>query len=397
MSKSYWFGIDHIFNDNFQGYMKGYGYDNRTIYVASYPGNTDQSKTYNRNYEAGIKFSGDSYFSQLITVYSQTKDYNYISTNGRDGKGSSVDNSKQYNVQWGNTFLIPSGMISAGMDWQRQTIEANSASVPHQRTIDNTGLYLTSQKQLSSVIVEGAIRSDHHDEFNWHTTWQTSASWEFVDNYRVIASYGTAFKAPTLGQLYADNPAWNTKGNPNLKPEKSKQWEVGVEGLTQGIDWRLSLYQNDIDNLIAFRDNTYINYNKAKIKGAEWVGEMDTGLLHHQLTLQYLDARDSDNNLLSRRAKQQLKYQVDWNIADIDIGINYQYIGKRYDTDFNQYPTKRIKLGGVSLWDLTASYPITSHLSIRGRIANLFDKDYETAYGYRTPGREYFLTGSYNF
>ena len=65
------------------------------------------------------------------------------------------------------------------------------------------------------------------------------------------------------------------------------------------------------------------------------------------------------------------------NIADIDIGINYQYIGKRYD--FNQYPTKRIKLGGVSLWDLTASYPNTSHLSIRGRIANLFDKDYETA------------------
>lgn len=48
----------------------------------------------------------------------------------------------------GNTFLIPSGMISAGMDWQRQTIEANSASVPHQRTIDNTGLYLTSQNNL---------------------------------------------------------------------------------------------------------------------------------------------------------------------------------------------------------------------------------------------------------
>ena len=42
--------------------MKGYGYDNRTTYVASYPGNTDQSKTYNRNYEAGIKFSGDSLF-----------------------------------------------------------------------------------------------------------------------------------------------------------------------------------------------------------------------------------------------------------------------------------------------------------------------------------------------
>ena len=397
MNKSYWLGIDHIFNDNFQGYMKGYGYDNRTTYVASYAGNTDQSKAYNRNYEAGIKFNRDVYSSQLITAYSQTKDYNYISTHGRDGEGSSVDNSKQYNVQWGNTLLIPTGMISAGIDWQRQTIEANSASVPNQRTVDNSGLYLTTQKQLNTLIVEGAVRSDHHDEFNWHTTWQTSAGWEFIDDYRLIASYGTAFKAPTLGQLYADNPAWNTKGNPNLKPEESKQWEAGLEGLTQGVDWRLSIYKNDIDNLIAFNNNTYINYSKAKIKGAEWVGEVDTGLLHHQLTLQYLDARDSNNHLLSRRAKQQLKYQVDWTIADIDIGINYQYIGKRYDTDFNQFPMKRVKLGGVSIWDLTASYPITSQLSIRGRIANLFDKDYETAYGYRTPEREYFLTGSYNF
>ncbi|WP_163593731.1 TonB-dependent receptor, partial [Klebsiella variicola] len=38
-----------------------------------------------------------------------------------------------------------------------------------------------------------------------------------------------------------------------------------------------------------------------------------------------------------------------------------------------------------------------SHLTVRGRIANLFDKDYETAYGYATPGREYYLTGSYTF
>ena len=89
---------------------------------------------------------------------------------------------------------------------------------------------------------------------------------------------------------------------------------------------------------------------------------MDTGSLHHQLTLQYLDARDSDNNLLSRRAKQQLKYQVDWNIADIDIGINYQYIGKRYDTDFNQYPTKKNKTRwGKSLgFNCVISYYISS-------------------------------------
>jgi outer membrane cobalamin receptor len=47
--------------------------------------------------------------------------------------------------------------------------------------------------------------------------------------------------------------------------------------------------------------------------------------------------------------------------------------------------------------DVSAAYPITDHLTVRGKIANLFDKDYETAYGYQTAGREYYLSGSYTF
>ncbi|BDY91525.1 Vitamin B12 transporter btuB precursor [Shigella sonnei] len=54
-------------------------------------------------------------------------------------------------------------------------------------------------------------------------------------------------------------------------------------------------------------------------------------------------------------------------------------------------------MGGVSLWDLAVAYPVTSHLTVRGKIANLFDKDYETVYGYQTAGREYTLSGSYTF
>ena len=77
--------------------------------------------------------------------------------------------------------------------------------------------------------------------------------------------------------------------------------------------------------------------------------------------------------------------------------MTYHYLGDRYDTDFNSTPSRRVKLGGVSLWDLAVSYPVTSQLTVRGRIANLFDKDYETVYGYQTPGREYYLSGSYNF
>ncbi|KMJ46734.1 TonB-dependent vitamin B12 receptor BtuB [Xenorhabdus khoisanae] len=386
MSKMLWFGIDHKFNDQVSGFVRTYGYDNRTNYDDV---STDTRELFSRNYETGIQFNQGIYSSQLTASYSHAKDYNFKHKR-YEGKATLSD-SKQYNVQWGNLWQVGHGAISSGVDWKRESVAAGSNYIPQQKNVDNTGLYLTAQQKIHDFTLEGAVRSDRHSEYNWNTTWQTGASWEFIDGYRLIASYSTAFKAPALNQLYSQ------LGNESLKPEKSKQWEGGVEGLTGPLNWRLSVYRNDIEQLINFTNNHYENIGKAKIKGVEWTGTMDTGLFQHQLTLQYVDPRDGNDQQLTRRAKQQVKYQLDWEAFNVDWGITYQYIGQRYDQDYSVYPAKTVKLAGVSLWDINASYPITDHLTIRARIANLFDKNYETAYGYRTPGREYYLTGSYNF
>lgn len=404
MNKSLWLGVNHDINDDVSLYARAYGFDNRTAYDAYYDSYndtlTDTRALFSRTYDGGVKFHRDNYSSSLNTSYNYTKDYDYDPRYGRYGKGSRFTNSEQYNVQWGNHLLLGNGSIGGGVDWQRQSIKAGSNGFPNKEHFDNTGLYLTGQQKLGEIIAEASVRSDKHSEYGWHTTWQTNLGWEFVDGYRVIGGYGTAFKAPNLNQLYVDNPLWNLAGNLNLKPEESKQWEGGFEGLSGPLEWRLTAYRNDIENLIAYKSatpiDTYENIGKALIKGVEFTGEMDTWIFHHTFNLQYIDARNKETHQrLDRRARQQLKYQLDWQVEKLDMGVTYQYIGQRTDKDYGTY--EKVSLGGVSIWDLTASYPITSHLSIRGRIANLFDKDYETAYGYRTPGREYFLTGSYNF
>ena len=404
MNKSLWLGVNHDINDDVSLYARAYGFDNRTAYDAYYDSYndtlTDTRALFSRTYDGGVKFHRDNYSSSLNTSYNYTKDYDYDPRYGRYGKGSRFTNSEQYNVQWGNHLLLGNGSIGGGVDWQRQSIKAGSNGFPNKEHFDNTGLYLTGQQKLGEIIAEASVRSDKHSEYGWHTTWQTNLGWEFVDGYRVIGGYGTAFKAPNLNQLYVDNPLWNLAANLNLKPEESKQWEGGFEGLSGPLEWRLTAYRNDIENLIAYKSatpiDTYENIGKALIKGVEFTGEMDTWIFHHTFNLQYIDARNKETHQrLDRRARQQLKYQLDWQVEKLDMGVTYQYIGQRTDKDYGTY--ENVSLGGVSIWDLTASYPITSHLSIRGRIANLFDKDYETAYGYRTPGREYFLTGSYNF
>lgn len=313
LSKTLYGALEHNFTDAWSGFVRGYGYDNRTNYDAYYsPGSPllDIRKLYSQSWDAGLRYNGELIKSQLITSYSHSKDYNYDPHYGR------------------------------------------------------------------------------------HGTWQTSAGWEFIEGYRFIASYGTSYKAPNLGQLYG------FYGNPNLDPEKSKQWEGAFEGLTAGVNWRISGYRNDVSDLIDYDDHTlkYYNEGKARIKGVEATANFDTGPLTHTVSYDYVDARNAitDTPLL-RRAKQQVKYQLDWQLYDFDWGITYQYLGTRYDKDYSSYPYQTVKMGGVSLWDLAVAYPVTSHLTVRGKIANLFDKDYETVYGYQTAGREYTLSGSYTF
>lgn len=405
MSKLLYGAVDHQFNEKISGFLRGYGYDNRVDYdnFYNYSGNylQDTRQLYSQTWDTGLRFQDGIYSTQLIGSYSHGKDYDYDPRLGMHDSSARLVDSQQYNAQWGNTLQVGTGTVSAGVDWQEQVIKPESTTVNREESQNNTGLYLTSQQRFDSIVLEGSLRGDDHSEYGWHSTWQTGASWEFVEGYRLIASYGTAFKAPNMEQLYAKSGS-----NRNLKPEESKQWETGVEGLSGPVTWRISGYRNDIDNLLDSTSGTnwvYQNIGKAKIKGIEATAAFDTGPLGHRISYDYVDSRNGITDVpLTRRAKQQVKYQLDWQVQDLDWSLTYQYLGSRYDKDYGVYipalgDYQTVKLGGVSLWDLAVSYPVTSHLTVRGRIANLFDKEYETAYGYQTAGREYYLSGSYTF
>ncbi len=238
LSKSLWLGVEHQFSSEILAYARAYGYDNRTSYdVSEYAGvSVDTRKLYSRTYETGLKYHQGKYSSSLMGSYGYSKDYNFDPRKGQYSESANLDESKQYNIQWGNSYLLDKGNISAGIDYQRQSIEPSSyAMINEKQTLNNTGIYLTGQYAIiDSVTAEAAIRSDHHSEFNWHTTWQSGLSWEFHEGYKLVGSYATAYKAPNLTQLYAySSSAYGTTlGNPNLKPEESKQWEIGVEGTT---------------------------------------------------------------------------------------------------------------------------------------------------------------------
>ncbi|EKC4725292.1 TonB-dependent vitamin B12 receptor BtuB [Salmonella enterica subsp. enterica] len=403
-NKLFWGGVQHKFNDNVSGFFRGYGYTANSDYDQGsygYVGGNDEAQNYTQSWDAGLQYSSGIYSSQLIANYQHIKDYNYSNDLGRYAGDASLDNMEQRYIQWGNSVEVGHGAVSGGADWKQEKLTSSSTTKADTYKRDTTGLYLTGQQQIDSVTLEASGREDHDEQFGWHGTWQTATGWEFVDGYRATLSYGTGFLAPSLGQQYGATRFASSYGpgiaaNPNLKPEESRQWEAGIDGLTGPLDWRLSAYHYKVQNLIDYKDNQYVNLKSATIKGLEWTGNITTGPVDHHLTLQYVDPRDDETNkVLYRRAKQQVKYELTGQIFELGRNVMYQYLGERYDKDYDN--NRDVKMGGLSLWDIGVSYPVTSHLTVRGKIANLFDKDYETVYGYQTAGREYTLSGSYTF
>ena len=261
-NKLFWGAVQHKFDENFSGFFRGYGYtansdyDQNTMYGS--PEGNDEAQNYNQSWDTGLRYNSGIYSSQLIANCQHLKDYNYTNNLGRYAGQATLDDMEQRYIQWGNNLEVGHGAISGGVDWKQEKLVSGSTTKTDAYKRDTTGLYLTGQQQIDSVTLEASGREDHDEQFGWHGTWQTAAGWEFVDGYRATLSYGTGFLAPSLGQQYgATRYAYGSNrgiiANPNLKPEESKQWEAGIDGITGPLDWRLSTYHYEIQNLIDYK------------------------------------------------------------------------------------------------------------------------------------------------
>ncbi|MGL5759108.1 TonB-dependent receptor domain-containing protein [Plesiomonas sp.] len=371
-----WGSVEHNFSDSTSGFIRVHGSGG----MREYDGSTNENHTYTRQYDSGLRFNQNNYSSQLIASYQDIDSDTF-----KLDRSSTHDSYNQRTLQWMNNYQIGSGQIGAGIDWNRN--QAFVSSTPQQR--DNTGIYITAQQVLDKWTVEGAIRQDHNQDYGNNFTWQSGIGWQFIENAQAILSYGTAFKAPTLSQQYGSQ---YSKPSPNLEAETSKNVELALNGQMNALSWRIAGYRNDIDNLITQpeRDGIYVNTKYAVIKGIETELSYSTSSSMHSLSFDYTDPRDQDGKLLLRRAQHTYKYMLDFEVMRTQFNIAYQYVGKRDDVGDKKLPS-------YSLWDLAASYPITQSFTARGRIANLFDKKYETAYGYPAAERAYYLTLSYDF
>ena len=298
----------------------------------------------------------------------------------------------------GSVALMSGLDLDLGADRERTRFETSPfGSAGHATLTSGHGLL---RYHTDGVSLAAGARIDDHSRFGSEVTLGANGTVEVGGGWRVRASYGEGFKAPTLFQLLSDF------GNTTLSPERSRAYDIGIERGDRNAALHLALtaFRRDSRDLIDFVScfgvvggictnrpfGTYDNIRRARAEGIELeLGATLSERFTAQAAYAYIRSRNRGTGLdLARRPRHAVTVSADWTtpLGGLALGGDVRLVGDSFDDAGNFVP-----LDGYALATVRASLPLGEHLELFGRVENLTDANYQTAAGYSTYGRSAYV------
>lgn len=311
----------------------------------------------------------------------------------------SLFKTKQRQYSWQNDITLPLGTLTLLYDRLEERIKSTTDF--KQTSRNNDGYFIGYLLNHGPHTVQLNYRSDHNSVFGTNETEGLGYGYRLNDNWRVTASYGTAFKAPSFNDLFFPDFLGMPSSNPDLKPEKARNIEASLRYSNNRSNASLTLYENKIRNLITL-DANFIpaNVNDARIQGMTLAGSHAWNNWRFSGSVDVLSPRDREtDHLLVRRANRHANLNTSYTFGDWRFGAEAVASSARYNDAGN---TQR--LAGYSIFNLTTDYTINKEWQFKARLNNLFDKNYALAYDgdptadgfvYNTAGSNLFVSIRY--
>ncbi|VTU30469.1 Outer membrane cobalamin translocator [Variovorax sp. PBL-H6] len=311
--------------------------------------------------------------------YAQSRDYTRnIVAQPFNMPGLFETTQKEY--LWQNDIVTPIGTVLAGLERRTQEVNSDTRYSVTDRDIDSAFVGVNGSSGAHSWQLNA--RHDRNSQFGDSATWFAGYGYRISPDWRVHASHGTSFVAPSFNQLY-----YPDFGNPALQPEEGRNTDIGITWSQGGHSVKLVRYDNKITGFITSTTRPE-NVPRARIEG--WTlgydGQFGPWTVHGSV-----DSLDPRNELtgaqLPRRAKNQASLGVDYAVGPWKFGASALHVGRRFDDTRNT-----MRLGNFTTVDLHGEYKVSKDWAVQGRITNLNDVNYETVHGYNQRGRAVYLT-----
>ncbi|MGO2373189.1 MAG: TonB-dependent receptor domain-containing protein [Pseudoalteromonas prydzensis] len=317
--------------------------------------------------------------------------------------GTVVDvfDTKRSQIDYNALYLVNEEFdINGGLNWYKDDISGTSGDYTENSREVYAG-YIGGYYDGKQFLANLAVRYDDDQYFGDETTYTAAVGYHLHENATFRVSQSTGFKAPTFNDLY-----YPMSGNPDLVPETSVNQELGLSLDFSDVSVDISIFRNDIENLIAWAPNAAGNWqpaniNEARHEGVEFSFTNEILGFDNQFNFTYLNAENTQTGVAQTYVSPRT---VNWSVAkqwgDFDAGFDMQYRSDR--------PGKVTELSSYTLWNLTANYQFNTALSFSARVENLFDKQYNAVdssmdyatgevFYYNTADRRFFVGASYQF
>ena len=294
-----------------------------------------------------------------------------------------------------------------GFNFQRNSME--SFTIPFGATeleldLDPAYAHFTITDPYANMVyvsgfglnVNTGVRLNNHSEYGSHLVYSLNPSFRKETNfgyYKGIASFSTAYIVPSLYQLFEP-----TYGNPDLKPEENRTFEVGFEmNFKDKANFSLVYFNRREHNFIDFLDLGNFIYQYKNVdtdftaSGLEFSSNYNFSKKISGVANATFTKVEEDLNLRIPEFKVNLR--MDYQIFNSTFfSLAYQYNDDRNDVVFNSttYTNDKVVLKNYSLLDAYLSHSILKDkMTLFANLTNMFNEDYQEIYGYSTRGRNF--------
>ena len=348
--------------------------------------NNNTQQYYTRVTAHGVAFDG--FLDQTLGLaYSNTKIYELSPDSAETDFFA-----HRVKADWqGNLQLAQDEILVLGVEHQRDGINKPIAA----DTTTNSGYVELQSAYADTLFNTLSVRYDDNSQFGDKVTYRVAPAYVIAETgTKFKASLGSGFKAPTLEQQFQSFPGFYFFANPNLKPESSVGYDLGIEQalFSDALRLGVTFFRNNIKDLIADSSNlttfvtTEVNVGRAVTQGVEsFVSYRPMPSLTLRLDYTYTEATDEILHLeLLRRPKQKASFNSNWRPSPRwSVDATLLYVGRWMD--ISRDGSEQVDAPGYTTVDVATSYDLTGRWTLFGRINNLFDRHYENPTGFLQP------------
>lgn len=269
----------------------------------------------------------------------------------------------------------PQQNILVGTTHQNLDGDVLSYGTPYDEDINSQGYYAQHQFNNHKFNTQLGIRVEDNEKYGTHTVGQGAVRYHFTPNTSSYVNVGSAFRSPTLNELYSSS------GNKNLKPEESISYELGLDHyLTDNLTIGISAYHTKVKNLIDADNRTnwvFNNIDEATFTGGELAVKWKKDDYFVETSYNHVKTKNkATQKELSRRPQDNVVITLGLENAQYGLSTSIRATGDYDNTVYDD-----VEIPGRATIDLNGYWNINPNLKVFTNISNVGDVKYATAFG----------------